>query len=162
MKKVKSTLALLLVIVMISALQPTVTAAIEAGNKPQESDGMTNITITAGDAVFEAKLYDNDAAKTFLAQLPMTLNMSELNGNEKYRSLPDSLPTESQSVGSIHAGDLMLYGSDCLVLFYESFTTAYSYTKLGYIEDASGLADALGRGSVEISFIPKQSTAFDQ
>lgn len=162
MKKGKSTLTLLLVIMMISALQPTATAAMDAGDEPQESDGMTNITITAGDAMFAAKLYDNNAAKTFLAQLPMTLKMSELNGNEKYCYLPDSLPTDSQSVRRILAGDLMLYGPDCLVLFYESFTSTYSYTKLGYIEDASGLADALGRGSVEISLIPKQNTAFDQ
>lgn len=128
------------------------------GESPAEfelSEGesaMTTITITIGSSVFSAKLYDNDTVTAYLAQLPMILNMSELNGNEKYNNLPDSLPTDSQQVGSINTGDLMLYGSDCLVLFYESFTTSYSYTKLGYIENASGLADALGRGSVQVSF----------
>lgn len=54
--------------------------------------------------------------------------------------------------GSIQTGDLMLYGSSCLVLFYESFRTSYSYTRLGRVENPSGLASALGRGSVSVTF----------
>ena len=46
----------------------------------------------------------------------------------------------------------MLYGSDCLVLFYQSFTTIYSYTPLGQLTDPTGLAQALGSGNVEITF----------
>lgn len=112
----------------------------------------TNITITVGNSVFLAELYDNRSTRALLKQFPMTLNMSELNGNEKYCYLSDSLPANSQRVSKIHTGDLLLYGSDCLVLFYESFSTLYSYTKLGYIEDVSGLADSLGRGNVQVTF----------
>lgn len=114
--------------------------------------GMINIIVTVGNNTFPAKLYDNAAARALLAQLPMSIDMSELNGNEKYYTLNDALPTNSQRTGNICAGDLMLYGSDCLVLFYESFSTSYNYTKLGYIEDASGLAAALGKGNAEVSF----------
>ena len=49
-------------------------------------------------------------------------------------------------------GDFMLYGSDCLVLFYKNFSSSYSYTRLGYIEDTAGFAKAVGNGSVFISF----------
>ena len=66
--------------------------------------------------------------------------------------MDESLPTSSQRVGQIRTGDLMLYGSDCLVLFYESFQTAYSYTTLGRVENAEGLAAALGTGDVEVTF----------
>jgi hypothetical protein len=45
----------------------------------------------------------------------------------------------------------MLYGSNTFVLFYESFSTSYSYTKLGKINNASGLAAALGTGNVSVS-----------
>ena len=82
----------------------------------------------------------------------MTVSMGKLNGNEKYYYLPESLPANSQRPGNIHAGDLMLYGSDCLVLFYESFSSGYSYTRLGSVDDPSSLAAALGGGSVEVSF----------
>ena len=46
----------------------------------------------------------------------------------------------------------MLFGSDCLVLFYESFSSSYSYTRLGSVDDPSGLAAVLGQGSVEVTF----------
>ena len=82
----------------------------------------------------------------------MTLEMIELNDNEKYVRLPSSLPANASNPGTIQAGDLMLYGSNTLVLFYESFSTSYTYTKIGRIDDASGLAAALGTGNVKVSF----------
>ena len=44
------------------------------------------------------------------------------------------LLTNSYKPGRVEAGDVMLYGDDCLVIFYESFDTEYSYTKIGYID----------------------------
>ena len=77
--------------------------------------------------------------------------MTELNGNEKYFRLSKNLPTDESNPGTINSGDLMLYGSNTLVLFYESFRTSYSYTKLGRITNANGLTDALGNGNVTVT-----------
>ena len=97
-------------------------------------------------------LYDNDTARDFLKMLPLTITMNDLNSNEKYYNLSKSLTTKSERAGSIKRGDFMLYGNNCLVLFYESFSTSYSYTRIGYIENTDGLKDSLGRGSIEITF----------
>ena len=97
-------------------------------------------------------LYDNDTARDFLRMLPITITMNDLNSNEKYYNLSKSLTTKSERAGSIKRGDFMLYGNNCLVLFYESFSTSYSYTRIGYIENTDGLKDSLGRGSIEITF----------
>ena len=88
------------------------------------------MTITINGQTFLATLYDNEAASALKEKMPLTLSMSELNGNEKYNYLPFSLPADERNPGQIHAGDLMLYGSECLVLFYESFSTGYRYTPL--------------------------------
>lgn len=101
---------------------------------------------------FEAKLYDNDTAAALRNMLPMTLNMEEMNGNEKYYFMDESLPSAAENIGTIQNGDIMLYGSDCLVLFFKTFDTSYTYTRIGHIEDAKGFAAALERGTVEISF----------
>lgn len=46
----------------------------------------------------------------------------------------------------------MLYGSECVVLFYESFSTSYTYTPIGHVQNPAGLAEALGGSSVTVSF----------
>ena len=108
------------------------------------------LQIQVDDATFSATLLDTPATEALLDLLPLTLDMQELNGNEKYATLPQALPTDAERPGQIHTGDLMLYGSDCLVLFYEDFPTSYSYTPLGKIDDPQGLAQALGAGNVEV------------
>jgi hypothetical protein len=113
---------------------------------------MTTIHLQVGSKTFTVKVFDNESVQTLLEKMPMTITMIELNKNEKYYSMPDTLPTHAENVRTIKAGDLMLYGSDTLVLFYKSFTTSYSYTRLGYIEEMSGLEQALGSGSVEVTF----------
>ncbi|HEY9262711.1 cyclophilin-like fold protein [Chitinophaga sp.] len=111
-----------------------------------------NINIKVGSKVFAATLFDNSSAKAFKEMLPLTINMTELNGNEKYGDLSKSLPINSVNPGTIKNGDLMLYGSNTLVLFYKSFFTSYRYTKLGTVDDATGLALALGSGNISLLF----------
>ncbi len=139
----------LMVLVAVSGL--TVCAETGAA-KPEAKEISVKLAIQVGDKIFTAVLYDTETTAAFLRKLPMTLDMSELHGNEKYFYLSDRLPADSLHAGSIKSGDLMLYGSDCIVLFYESCFSSYRYTKLGYITDVTGLASALGKGNVTVSF----------
>lgn len=110
------------------------------------------IIISIGDARYTATLEDNATARAFINLLPMTVSMTEMNGNEKYYDLSGSLPTDTFRPGTIHAGDLLLWGSSTVVLFYETFSSSYSYTRLGKINDPDGLAEAVGSGSVSVTF----------
>ena len=121
-----------------------------AGNNNQMEN--TSVIITVNGKEFNAVFYNNETANAFINMMPLTLNMNELNGNEKYYNLSTTLPVNSERVGSIKKGDIMLYGSNCIVIFYESFNTSYSYTKIGYIENTENLSSALGSGSVSVTF----------
>lgn len=108
--------------------------------------------LTANNTTFTVTLADNDAARAIGALLPFTTSMNDLNGNEKYCYLSQNLPTSATSAGTIHAGDLMLFGSNCLVLFYETFSTSYAYTRIGRVDRAETLASVVGSGSINIKF----------
>ena len=118
------------------------------GTSPSE-ESMT-ITVTVGNRVFKADIEDTETGKAFVAKLPLTLDMSELNGNEKY-SYGVSLPKADRYYSSIAAGDLMLFSGSCLVLFYGP-AGGYSYTRIGRLQSTDGLAAALGKGSVQVKF----------
>ena len=112
----------------------------------------SKIKIKVNSQTFTATLLDNKSVKAFKEMLPLTMKMTELNGNEKYFDLPNSLPTNSYNPQTIKTGDLMLYGSKTFVLFYKTFSTPYSYTKLGSLDDVTDLTNALGSGNVTVTF----------
>ena len=124
---------------------------INNSNNISNTDSM-KLKITIGTNTFIATFYDNATATTFKAKLPMTINMSELNGNEKFFDLPNNLSAKASTPGTIQIGDLMLYGSNTLVLFYKTFSTSYSYTRIGRIDNPAGLAAVLGSGGVTVTF----------
>ena len=128
----------------VTSTQPEVTA-----DEQSQSDGMQMVV---GERLFTVTPESNDTVKALTEMLPLTLDMSELNGNEKYHYLDTALPSAPEKVGHINEGDIMLYGDSCIVVFYKSFDTSYKYTKIGHIDDTSGLADALGTGGVSVIF----------
>ena len=126
------------------------------------TENAMQINVIVGTKTFTATLADSETGRAFAQLLPMTVTMTELNGNEKYHYLDSPLPTKSYQPGTIHAGDLMLYGNNCVVLFYETFSSSYSYTRIGSIDDPSGLAAALGSGNVSVRFEKAETTDLNQ
>ena len=118
----------------------------------KETSEMTTIQIIINGQEFEAELYDNEAAQQFREMLPLQLDMDDLHDNEKFFYFSDSFNTADQKMKEIHEGDLLIYDSKCLVLFYENLETRYKYTPLGKISDTAGLKEALGAGTVSVSF----------
>lgn len=108
--------------------------------------------MTVGEHRFAITLDDSETSRALAQLLPLTLDMSELNANEKYASLPQRLPASAVRPGTIRNGDLMLYSTDTLVIFYRTFESTYSYTRIGRVDSPNELAEALGRVDVTIHF----------
>ena len=99
------------------------------------------ITMSVNEQEFVIILEDNETVQALLKQLPLTMTMKDLNANEKYFNITSHLPTDEKSIGHIEAGDVMLFGDHCLVVFYESFSSSYRYTRLGKIEDVDAFVE---------------------
>ena len=151
-------IAVIVTTVMMNQSRTNVDPNLNSVDSSEESDGSDEIEnseteenkmyATINGEKLEIQLEDNATAVALAKMLPLKLTMNDLNGNEKYVNLDGSLPTNSYEPGRVEAGDVMLYGDDCLVIFYESFDTEYSYTKIGYID---GLPE-LGDGDVVVEF----------
>jgi hypothetical protein len=122
---------------------PTNAVAQDAARASANPEEM-HMWMTVGERRFAITMADTDAARAFAAQLPLTLDMADLNGNEKHADLGRPLPTDPVRPGTIHEGDLMLYGSRTVVVFYETFRSPYSYTRLGRVDDPGDLGRVLG------------------
>jgi hypothetical protein len=148
-----------LVVVLGLALAVSAGAVEPDGRKSTPSSGLPTVTserlhmlMTIGTHRFHLALEDNPTARAFAQMLPATFGMTELNGNEKYATLPRKLPTNATRADTIRSGDVMLYGSDTLVVFYKTFQSSYSYTRIGRVEPSDALAEAFGTGNQAVTF----------
>ena len=126
-----------------SALQDHIGVTIKQENKMQ---------IKVNGKVFDVRLENNITSKELQKRLPLQLNMKDLNSNEKFIYLDTGLPENPTNVNNINIGDIMLYGDNCIVIFYKSFNTTYQYTRIGKIVNPEGLESVLGKGSVQLDF----------
>jgi hypothetical protein len=146
--------SLLPIVCVLSLFTGVASCDTGAGNNTDNNPHPTGskMTIRIGTNTFNAALYDNATADAFKSLLPLTVSMDELNGNEKKVDLAGAFPTNASKPRTIQAGDLMIWGSNTLVLFYKTFPTSYSYTRLGRINDTEGLAAAVGSGNVTVTY----------
>ncbi|MCX2864711.1 cyclophilin-like fold protein [Paucibacter sp. PLA-PC-4] len=126
--------------------------ALAVQTDPAESKEHARMWMTVDARRIAVKLDDSATVRALVQLLPVTLNMAELNGNEKHAKLPRRLPAAAERVGTIRCGDVLLYGDDTLVVFYETFRSGYSYTRIGRIEETAGLGAVLGSGSRRVTF----------
>ena len=116
-------------------------------NDNEKENKMAKIYASLNNEKLEINLEENSTTSALVKLLPLDITMNDLNKNEKYAYLDESLPTNTYSPKHIEAGDMMLFGDNCLVIFYESFDTSYSYSKIGHINNLPSLDD----GNISIS-----------
>ena len=125
-----------------------------AGQEPdtglEETDMKLKVEVNG--TTFTATLEDNTAVDAFVEMMreaPIVIEMSDYSGFEKVGSLGTSLPA-SNSQTTTQSGDIVLYNSNQIVIFYGS--NSWSYTRLGKIDDLTGWEEALGSGDVTVTF----------
>ena len=117
-----------------------------------EENAVMNMKVQVGDMIFSATLEENVAVSALVDMMresPVVLQMSDYSGFEKVGPLGTSLPADNNQT-TTHAGDIVLYNGNQIVIFYGS--NSWSYTRLGHIDDLTGWEEALGNGDVTVTF----------
>ena len=95
---------------------------------------------------------DNDSVKALKGILPLTINMHEYGGFEQTGSIGQSNVSNDKRITTA-PGDIVLYSSNQIVIFFGSNT--WEYTKLGHIDLSDNELNAL-LNKENVSLIIKQ------
>ena len=122
-------------------------------NQTTKEDETANmkLTLKIDDTEVDVIWSDNDSVRALknLAKDGLTINMSKYGGFEQVGSIGSTLPSADTRI-TTNPGDIVLYSSNQIVLFYDSNT--WSYTKLGHINlSKSELTDLLGDEDILIT-----------
>lgn len=125
----------------------------EQENTEQEKDDtQMKMQLEVNGKTFTATLEENAATEELVRMMqaaPVVIDMRDYAGFEKVGSLGRNLPANDCQT-TTHAGDIVLYQGDQIVIFYGS--NSWSYTRLGHIDNLNGWEEALGSGSVTVTF----------
>lgn len=132
----------------------TSTADVEQTTQTTEEEPNMTLQMSIGTTPVRVDWEDNgsvQALEELCANGPLTIQLAMYGGNEQVGSIGQRLPS-NDSQTTTQAGDIVLYTSSQVVVFYGSNT--WSYTRLGHIADKSAqeMADLLGNGNVSITF----------
>lgn len=119
----------------------------------QGKEGTMNITVTIGGTEYAAQLDDTAAAREVAALFPLSVEMKEWAGNKEYYvGLGKTINGTAPAATAITAGDIMLYSSRSLVIFYDNSANTAGYVKLGHISDSKNLKAALDKAGGKVAF----------
>ena len=121
-------------------------------NETGEKD-MKSLQLYINDVLVTVSWEDNESVKALAAlaeTAALKIDMSMYGGFEQVGSLGKSLPRNDSQI-TTEAGDIVLYSSNQIVVFYGS--NSWSYTRLGRITDknAEQLKEILGKSNVKIT-----------
>lgn len=123
-----------------------------AENKNQTKEVQTQMKMRIGDMPVEVAWGNNESVEALkeLAKNGLTIQMSMYGGFEQVGSIGQRLPSQDVQTNT-SSGDIVLYSSSQLVVFYGS--NSWAYTRLGRITDQSAeeMRELLSRGDVTIT-----------
>ena len=110
------------------------------------------VSLQVGTNTFSVELAKTDAANQFRQRFPLTLSLDKYYVTDRYVDLDFELPTSRIRAGIVDIGEFFLLRPNRLVLSLRSTEQAGFLTPIGKVENVDGFVEAIGEGSVEMTF----------
>jgi len=101
----------------------------------QEVGKLADIKVNIGGTAYTAISESTSAAKDFISHLPLEVELSDLNENEKRGYTYFKLKPEAKKLNKVEIGDLLLSGDSYVIIAKKTFKTNDKYTKIGHIQN---------------------------
>lgn len=157
----RKNILLIINIILISFLIGCTNNKITENKKIDESESEevikmdNNLELKIQNTILDVTWYSNESVDALkkLAKDTLTINMNKYGGFEQVGSIGKTLPSNDINI-TINPGDIVLYSSNQIVIFYGSNT--WAYTKLGHINlSKDELEKLLSNSNVTITFTLK-------
>ena len=127
--------------------------AVEVTEADREEVKTKMLQMMIGNTAVEVEWENNEsveALKALCENEPLVIQMSMYGGFEQVGPIGERLPSDDVQT-TTSSGDIVLYASNQIVVFYGS--NSWAYTRLGHItdQDASGMTRLLSNGNVTIT-----------
>ena len=134
----------------IAALNGSYDVLIELDESDEENESQMQMKINDTPVTVAWENNESVSALAELAANGLTIQMSMYGGFEQVGSIGQRLPSQDKQT-TTSSGDIVLYSSSQLVVFYGS--NSWAYTRLGRITDKTPqeMRDLLGNGDVTIT-----------
>ncbi len=128
------------------------TGKIKKSNTTNQKIMKEKLQIRVNKKTLTATLYDSAATRDFIAQLPLSLTLSDYHGIEKVANLPKKLSKSGSASGyDPSIGDITYYAPwGNLAIFYRDFNYADGLILIGKI-DKNGIKELAVSGEVKIT-----------
>ncbi len=119
--------------------------------QPQIDEVQTSDLVLTVDGIkLDVEWENNKSVEALKSLAPLTINTQQYGGFEQVGDIGSSLPQDDSNI-TTQAGDIVLYSSNSISIFYDSNT--WSYTRLGKItgKTQAELKELLGKDRVTVS-----------
>src|SRR5436189_2977823 len=141
---------ILIAIALAAILGPT---ASRADNTTTNQTPAMKIRLKVGNKVLTATLADNKTARDFVSLLPLTLNMNDLFGREKFGHLPRAISEEGKRTHTYAIGDIAYWcpGPDVAIYYQQDGEKIPDPGIIAIGKIDSGVEALNVRGSVKVT-----------
>lgn len=120
-----------------------------ASNAVDKEEKDMELTLTVDGKEVPVSWEDNESVGALKEAAPLEIKMSMYGGNEQVGPIGKELPSDDKNI-TTEAGDIVLYQSNQIVIFYGSNT--WDYTPLGHVElSKDEMTELLDNGDVTIA-----------
>ncbi len=134
--------------------------ACSSGQSSEDKDYSSlpdTINLQIGDATHTVTFEKNAASDSLTTLFPLYSLIIDKDGTHKQFQIPRNMELADEHIDTAHAGDIFLNGPVLVEVYYADAEINANRSRIGHIDDTTGLEEALNVKNVQLVFDYRQA-----